>query len=640
MNHSFKTIKDILDKYKIINIPYYQREYVRGSNNDGRSLYKFIDDIFSAYKENTNSSYFIGTLAFCSEKVNDVIDGQQRITSAILILSILTENYCSNDVREGFEKILFPYSDDRFVIYEDSYLTEEIKYNLGFKNKFNTQYYKKDISKTLDRIRTQLKTGWFGYTIDWYDGLYTYILNNINFISLEYTNVAESLKYFLNINSLSIQLTQADIFYSILSQSLRISKSLYNIFDIKRRISKLGEIRGLSSNIDGYKQYDKDGDKAVDNIIYIFLNSYYQKDKNIGFLNDTGIGKWLSFYRNDIFKDQLIAKEFVDKFLSYLADFEYILKQFNNYDNSLKSSSSIYMSWILLQYESYYDLLKTLVELFRTRQNYIHGSQNLYKDNVKEIDDKKLEEISKRLNLTLIWNYIRASNKRLDGFITNITINTNGIYKKSIDDIKVDIDVDEIFNLNFKDKNNVSNAKIPDQSRIIKVIFSFQEAFLDHTAVPSKEFNEFLADLLNTDNFSIEHLYSVNEWKIASRLEKWQEKGLFDVDTDFDTARFKFENLSLLDKSSNSSANDDEIYDKLTIYRNAKKICGSYWEYLIQSLVDDSPYYKNENIRKLNLPKRTLVDIDQNTRKLNDNNRAFNEDLMKLVIDYVSSMEK
>ena len=640
MNHSFKTIKDILDKYKIINIPYYQREYVRGSNNDGRSLYKFIDDIFSAYKENTNSSYFIGTLAFCSEKVNDVIDGQQRITSAILILSILTENYCSNDVREGFEKILFPYSDDRFVIYEDSYLTEEIKYNLGFKNKFNTQDYKKDISKTLDRIRTQLKTGWFGYTIDWYDGLYTYILNNINFISLEYTNVAESLKYFLNINSLSIQLTQADIFYSILSQSLRISKSLYNIFDIKRRISKLGEIRGLSSNIDGYKQYDKDGDKAVDNIIYIFLNSYYQKDKNIGFLNDTGIGKWLSFYRNDIFKDQLIAKEFVDKFLSYLADFEYILKQFNNYDNSLKSSSSIYMSWILLQYESYYDLLKTLVELFRTRQNYIHGSQNLYKDNVKEIDDKKLEEISKRLNLTLIWNYIRASNKRLDGFITNITINTNGIYKKSIDDIKVDIDVDEIFNLNFKDKNNVSNAKIPDQSRIIKVIFSFQEAFLDHTAVPSKEFNEFLADLLNTDNFSIEHLYSVNEWKIASRLEKWQEKGLFDVDTDFDTARFKFENLSLLDKSSNSSANDDEIYDKLTIYRNAKKICGSYWEYLIQSLVDDSPYYKNENIRKLNLPKRTLVDIDQNTRKLNDNNRAFNEDLMKLVIDYVSSMEK
>lgn len=638
MNHSFKTIKEVLDKYKIINIPYYQREYVWGSNNDGRNLYKFIDDIFTAYKENTSSSYFIGTLAFCSEKVNDVIDGQQRLTSIILILSMLTENYCSNTIRDEFKKILFPFNDEKFVIQEDSYLTEEIKYNLGFKNSFNTQGYKKDISKTLDRIRTQLKTGWSGFTTEWYDGLYAYILNKVNFISLEYTNVGESLKYFLNINSLSIQLTQSDIFYSILSQSLRISKSLYSIFDIKRRISKLGEIRGLSSNIDGYKQYDKDGDKAVDNIIYIFLNSYYQKDKNIDSLNDTGIGKWLSFYRNDVFNDQLIAKDFIDKFLSYLNDFEYILKKFNNFDNTLNTSSSVYMSWILLQYESYYDLLKMLMELFRTRHNYIDSNHNLYKDSSKEIDDNKLEEISKRLNLTLLWNYIRASNKRLDGFITNIALNISGIYKKSIDDIKVDINVDDIFNLNFRDKNNVSNARIPDQSRIIKVIFAFQEAFLDHTAVPSKEFNEFLANLLNTDNFSIEHLYSVNEWKISSRLQKWRQMGLFNADTDFDTARFKFENLSLLDKSSNSQANDDEIYDKLTIYRNAKKICGSYWEYLIQSLVDNSPFYENDNIKKLNLPKRVLVDIDQNTWKLNDNNRAFNEDLMKLVIDYVSSM--
>ena len=65
MEHSFRTIQDILNRYKIINIPYYQREYVWGSNNQGRNLYKLIDDIFNAYKENTSSTYFIGTLAFC-----------------------------------------------------------------------------------------------------------------------------------------------------------------------------------------------------------------------------------------------------------------------------------------------------------------------------------------------------------------------------------------------------------------------------------------------------------------------------------------------------------------------------------------------------------------------------------------------
>ena len=638
MEHSFRTIQEILNRYKIINIPYYQREYVWGNNNQGRNLYKLIDDIFNAYKENTSSTYFIGTLAFCSEKVNDVIDGQQRITSIILLLSVLSKLKCSDKIYHQNEKLLFPYSDDRFLIQEESYLTEEIKHELGYKNNFDTHGYKKDISKTIDRITKQIQTGWDGYTKEWYDGLYNYILNSVNFISLEYTNIGESLKYFLNINSLSIQLTQSDIFYSILSQALRITRNVNTIFSIKTRISKLSEMKGLSQPIEGYKAYDKDGDKAVDNIIYIFLNAYYQKDKNIGSLNDVGIGKWISFYRNDVFNDQIIAKEFVDNFLAYLNDFEYILKKFNNFNGDLKSDTSIYMSWILLQYEGYFDFLKMLVDLFRTRHNYIKDSNNLYKHGTTVIDCTKLEEISKRLNLTLLWNYIRASNKRLDTFITNISIDEHGNYKKSIDDIKTDISLDDMFILNFRDNNNVSNAKIPDQSRIIKVLFAFQEAFLNYAAKPEKQFNEFLQNLLDSDNFSIEHLYSVKEWKDQNRLNKWRQKGYFATDAEFDTARFKFENLSLLDKSTNSSAGDDEIYDKLTKYRNARKVCGSDWEYLIQSLVENSEYYNNQNIKNLNLPKRTLEDIDQNTWKSSENNRAFNEELMKMVIDYISSM--
>lgn len=639
MEHSFRTIQEILNRYKIINIPYYQREYVWGNNNQGRNLYKLIDDIFNAYKENTSSTYFIGTLAFCSEKVNDVIDGQQRITSIILLLSVLSKLKCSDKIYQQNEKLLFPYSDDRFVIQEESYLTEEIKHELGYKNNFDTHGYKKDISKTIDRITKQIQTGWNGYTKEWYDGLYNYILNSVNFISLEYTNIGESLKYFLNINSLSIQLTQSDIFYSILSQALRITRNVNTIFSIKTRISKLSEMKGLSELIEEYKKaYDKDGDKAVDNIIYIFLNAYYQKDKNIGSLNDVGIGKWISFYRNDVFNDQIIAKEFVDNFLAYLNDFEYISKKFNNFNGDLKSDTSIYMSWILLQYEGYRDFLKMLVDLFRTRHNYNKDSNNLYSQNSTVIEDDKLEDISKRLNLTLLWNYIRASNKRLDTFITNISVDESGNYKKSIDDIKTDISVVDMFILNFNDKNNVSNAKIPDQSRIIKVLFAFQEAFLNHAAKPEKEFNEFLQNLLDSDNFSIEHLFSVKEWKDQTRLNKWREKGFFATDADFDTARFKFENLSLLDKKANSSAGDAEIYDKLTIYRNARKVCGSDWEYLIQSLVENSEYYNNQNIQNLNLPKRTLEDIDQNTWKSSENNRAFNEELMKMVIDYVSSV--
>ena len=86
MKYEFKPIGEMFNKYKIINVPYYQRDYVWGTKNSGRNLYKFIDDIFSQYKNNPESDYFIGTLAFCSERTNDVIDGQQRITSVVLIL--------------------------------------------------------------------------------------------------------------------------------------------------------------------------------------------------------------------------------------------------------------------------------------------------------------------------------------------------------------------------------------------------------------------------------------------------------------------------------------------------------------------------------------------------------------------------
>lgn len=636
MKYEFLSIKNIFDKYKIINVPYYQRDYVWGRKNAGRNLYKFIDDIFTQYDNNPQSDYFIGTLAFCSEKVNDVIDGQQRITSLILILSILVEK-CSQSKIDFHKEFLV--KDDKFVLQEEDYLTEEIKYCLGLPNNFRTQGYKVDISKTLDKIRAQINNAWSGYQTNWYDGLYDFIFEHVKCISLEYSNIGDSLKYFLNINSLSIELSQSDIFYSILSQALRISKNTHSIFSIKQRISALAENKGLSRDLENYKVYSNSSDKGIDNIIYLFLNSRYQNDANINYLNETGIGKWISFYKNEIFNDQLKAQEFVNKFLKYLNDFEYIYKTFSNYNSTLDIKSPIYTSWILLQYENYFDLLKFMTELFRKRHNYIDGKSNLYMQVTDDINLKELEEIAKRLNLTLIANYIRSSNKRLDGFISNISLNSVGDYDVTINDIVNNIVIDDIFNLCYNDKKNVSNLKIKDESRIIKVIFALQESYLNDVANPSKEFNEYFSYTLLGENFSIEHLLSVQEYHDKSRLNNWQtKKNYFSDEGEFDTERFRFEMLSLLDKSTNSSANDLEISDKLVKYKLARKVCGSEWEYLIQSLVENSEFYNNTNIQSLGLPNRTLQNIDQNTWELSCNNREFNTKLMELILEYISNM--
>ena len=635
MTHDFVNIRKIFDKYKVISVPYYQRDFVWGKKNNGRNLYKFIDDIFTSYKEHPETNYFIGTLAFCSEKTNDVIDGQQRLTSIVLILSILSELKCTDDIKEKHKSLLE--KTGKFVIDEPCYLTEELKSSLGLPNNFNSQGYKVDISNTVDKIKSQINNAWSGYSENWYDALYNYILDKVYCISLEYNSISDSLKYFLNINSLSIQLNQADIFFSILSQSMRICNCMQTIFNVKETVKSIGSLKGFDGvDIEGYRAYDDKSNKGIDNLIYVFLNAFYYNDSNIGELSDTGIGKWLSFYKNEVFNDQLKAKEFTDNFLQYLQDVNLMYNNFANRNTHLNPSSPINISWILLQYENYLDLLKFFIDLFRVRHNY--SNKNIYEPCSKDINMEELEHISVRLNLTLINNYIRSGNKRLDGFITNIELSNNG-YKKTIDDIVSDIDYNSIFNLNYNDHKNVSNAKIKDESRIIKVIFALQESFLNSIA-DNNNLSVYLSDiLLSTGQFQIEHILTPEEYKNKDRLKNWiDKKQKFQTDNEFDIERFKLENLSLLDNSLNSSLSDKVISDKLAGYKQARKIQGNKWEYLILSLVDNSEYYLNQNIQKLNLPERRVKNIDQNTWEMSDNNRKFNMVLLEMAVKKIAGI--
>ncbi|MGC7163348.1 hypothetical protein [Metamycoplasma hominis] len=141
-------------------------------------------------------------------------------------------------------------------------------------------------------------------------------------------------------------------------------------------------------------------------------------------------------------------------------------------------------------------------------------------------------------------------------------------------------------------------------------------------------------------NFTIEHLYSTNEYRDSKRLENWRNKGKFKTSQDFDIARFAFLNLSLLDSVSNAKANDEEMYDKIKEYKQANRIFNFEPEYLIQSLVEDSKYYKDDNIKALNLPNRTIKNIEQNTWYLDPKiNREFNIKLLKKAFAKIFNVE-
>ena len=645
MEHDYLTLKKALDNYKIFNIPYYQRDYVWGIKNNGQNLHKLMDDIFTQYKNNPNSEYLIGTLAFCYIKNKDIknrtdiIDGQQRLTSLILILSILAKK-CSKQIKDQHKKLLE--FENSFII-QEPYLTKELKYVLEFPNHNYNGQESVNLSITIKDINNWFKEDWEKnennkeYSKKWYDDLYNYILNNVTFICFEFDNISDSLKYFLNINSLSISLDQLDIFYSILSESLRLSNSVENIFSIKDKLNELKSKTGIKQPFKEYKKYDEDEkDKiGITNIIYIFLKTYYQKDRYINDLNIVGIGKWISLYKNDIFNNSIKAKEFVDNFIQYINDFKALYMYFTDHGN-LDINSSLYILSILLNNDKEY-ILKVLFEVFKLK--YSNLNKNLYStSNLFNINE--LNEIAKRLTLTYLKNCNTNKNNKIINFSENIEINKKtGTYNKSIQDLLSDLlKVDFTILTYQKDAKSPSGKAIRDQKNELKIIFSCQEAFLNNIADPSYSFGQYLGLLLDASNFTIEHFYSKSEWEDINRRTNWQSKmKMFNQLDDFELKRFKFENLSLLSSSINSSANDMKMKDKLDKYKNAKGIYGKP-EYLIQSLVENSDYYKNINIQSLGLPDRHIEIIDDNIWKLSLHNDEFNKKLLELAFKKIANI--
>ncbi len=623
MHYSKKTFKEILNEYNLLNVPYYQREYVwEGKNNkDARTTYnKFILDISNEYFESPSARYFIGNIAVNRTDTTEIVDGQQRITTLILFLCILADNFCS-DKKKEFNKTVVYNEEGLFVLQEENYLTKEIEGSLNYKPFTGTEE-RIELDKAISRTINLIQRHYGKKSTPEFDGLYDYILNNVEAIIIEYNNGKDALRYFLNINSFSIKLTPEEIFLTILSQALKIARIPTTIYEVK---SKLKNIESRYEKI-----------KILD-IIKIFLLAYYKNDKDINDLNSGSldIGKWMSYYHTDVYSQPFDAKDFCNEFLQYLIDLNHLLNMYQGKITPIDKWSPIYLTYSLLKYQKYDDLVELLEIIFKNRHDY-HGV-NLYKNGTKQFDIDSLTDLSKRINLTLINNYIRDWNKRLDLLTSNIKLQTNGSPDLLIEDIieNTKANINKIFSLTYNnDIQSVIKPSINDKSRIILVIFAIQQGFLSFTANNSESYFSYIDDVLNSGRFTIEHLYSVKELTDNTRLENWKTiRGKFDNSNDFDVERGMFENLSLLNRTSNSSANDSEIYNKLPKYKNAHSVLGSGDEYLIQSFVGDSNYFLNDNIFKLGLPERKITNIRQNTWEHSDNNRKFSVELLAKALD-------
>lgn len=86
-------IEEIFNKF--YEVPDYQREYVWRTAN----VLALLNDIYSAFKEDPQNAYFIGTTVVATNPQNtslEVIDGQQRLTTLFILLSVFTQKVADN----------------------------------------------------------------------------------------------------------------------------------------------------------------------------------------------------------------------------------------------------------------------------------------------------------------------------------------------------------------------------------------------------------------------------------------------------------------------------------------------------------------------------------------------------------------
>ena len=226
-------------------VPDYQREYVWGETNPkgegGEEVDQFLTDIYTEYENATKDfapEYFIGTIVVCkdAEDVFELIDGQQRTTTAYLTLCALRDaleelgqtlpeelkgQIASSTVDWQGESVSryrleLQYEDSAGVLIQyadgaaadaDKELTRSVR-NIG--NAYQT--VSEFISATLKNDPAEIRK------------FHGYLTNKVKIIRIQTPTIAKALKIFETINDRGVGLDAMDLLKNLLFMNAKESE--------------------------------------------------------------------------------------------------------------------------------------------------------------------------------------------------------------------------------------------------------------------------------------------------------------------------------------------------------------------------------------------------------------------------------
>jgi hypothetical protein len=609
-------------------VPPYQRHYVWSLKKNAYVLSKFISDIYQQFRKDPESYYDIGNIAVCRSETNYLVDGQQRFTTLMIFLYCVA---CKCGREKDAEKLF--YKSGTFFLQEDSYLTKDIEYYLLERGEPSNDK-DSNIIDAVQKIRgfVRMERAIVG---DLASDFYDYLLDEVQFSCKELVTQASAMHYFMTINGLSVPLEENELFDSAVSMMMKASG-----FKGESEISYRASLDEISQKIKGFS-----GEDANE----VFLKTYYAGDPNIYLLGDKtkeggcGIGRWVAGYKPSLLDGKEDAVDFLRANKAMRNDIQKILSSMLGISTEKGANSSDAVIFGYIMKMTKYKLLKPcLVSLFTSRNDYSDNGPTFHenqKDQFSPINYDVVDGFFRLAWLSLVKSAINGDGTFYfdDETFAKDTVKGN----KAITVIN-GIATANLFGLRYAPECVTPSAKpFIAQKELITTIFALEEAYL-HKVADGSDPASLLESLLDPKSFTIEHLHSINEYNDSSRRKEWvanvDEK--YGVSYWFDSTRNGFVNLSLIDQNSNSEAGPREMVKKRNVYLSANKVSEVKPEYLVQSFVTGSPFYKSDAITALKLPNRAIKisDSDKETWTIDeDANKKFNEDLLLMALKGVAN---
>lgn len=553
-----KNIFDLLkDKKADFLIPDYQRPYAWQE----KECQKLWDDIFEftipendATKFDTNDEYFLGPIVtfMNKDKKLEVIDGQQRLTTILLLLRAFYVKYGnmqdeqSRSTRENIEKCIWKTDEFGKPNLDELKIDSEVamdKYKDEFLNILKTGIVEKDQkSKYAENYRFfQEKINNF---LDTYPGYFSYlpirILNNCILLPIEAESRETALRIFSTLNDRGLPLSDADIFKA----------QFYKYYSEKGEkdsfIKKWKKLEELCESI-----FHPSQGTPMDELFTRYM--YFVRAK-MGIKSST-TEALRSFYEKDSYK--LLKNDYVFDDLINLADFwKDVLNQ-----NVDRFSDKILKRLFVLNYAP---------NGMWTYFTSVYYLQNRDKDN--RLDDKNFFEFLNKI-IAFIWTY--------------------AVYIPGVNALRTPVYAEMI---NIVNNNKVEFNEFKFEEQAIKQAFEIYEFYnrrpITKAMLAWYAFQNELQELQSLDvNFDIEHILAKGRQEIDCTLEN--RKNLECLG-----------NKDLLERKINIPASEYRFKDKKKFYygfitdKGVKKV-GTAIKDLIE-LADSYDNFEEEDITQRN----------------------------------------